>query len=277
MNSQSDLFARFKQPAFTGENRCLPCTIVNLVIALLLSIGVSIAVSVQFDWGWLSAIGAAGSLFAICLITTYLQGYLVPGTPWLTRTYLPDSILRRFDHHRAHVTRDADGLDLEQTLRDAGIVEDCPERSDICLDDAFEKNWTDRIESLRTTEANRDDLATFLDLDPDAITFEQHGDAFLAYENGVELAQWESHAAYLADMAAVPELRARIVDWNDIGPVQQSRLLHGLRSFLPKCPACGGMIVGGERRVRSCCRSYDVLALGCGECESRLFEVELPT
>ncbi len=74
-----------KQPEYTGENRCLPCTVVNLAIAAVV--------------GWLVARRnrVAGVLaVGISVALIYLRGYLVPGTPTLTKRYLPASVLRAF-------------------------------------------------------------------------------------------------------------------------------------------------------------------------------------
>lgn len=77
---------RLARPEYTGENRCTPCTVVNLVFALAISI----------------AVGRVRSLFALPTLVAataviYLRGYLVPGTPTLTRRYLPDRVLAAFD------------------------------------------------------------------------------------------------------------------------------------------------------------------------------------
>ncbi|WP_049896466.1 hypothetical protein [Natrialba chahannaoensis] len=74
-----------KQPEYTGENRCLPCTLVNLAIAAVA--------------GWLVARKhrAAGVLaIAVSTAIIYFRGYLVPGTPTLTKRYLPADVLRLF-------------------------------------------------------------------------------------------------------------------------------------------------------------------------------------
>ena len=80
-----DIVDDLKQPAYTGENRCEPCTILNLLIAG--AVGSLIARKSRL--GGLFAVG-----FSIVLI--YLRGYLVPGTPTLTKQYLPAEVLRWF-------------------------------------------------------------------------------------------------------------------------------------------------------------------------------------
>lgn len=70
-------------------------------------------------------------------------------------------------------------------------------------------------------------------------------------------------------------LAARSPGWRDVDVVNRSRLLDSLRMFLDTCPACSGPARLGQETVESCCRSIDVVAVTCSDCDSRLFEVEL--
>lgn len=82
------LLSKLRQPEYTGEHRCTPCTIINVGIA---AAGGIIATKLTSRLG--GTMTVAGSLGLI-----YLRGYLVPGTPQLTKQYLPDEILRRFEN-----------------------------------------------------------------------------------------------------------------------------------------------------------------------------------
>ncbi|QCS44208.1 hypothetical protein [Natrinema versiforme] len=82
---EPDIVDDLKQPEYTGENRCEPCTVLNLGIAAV----VSTAIARKSRVGGLLAAG-----ISIALI--YLRGYLVPGTPTLTKRYLPPEVLRWF-------------------------------------------------------------------------------------------------------------------------------------------------------------------------------------
>jgi hypothetical protein len=82
----SDLLERLEQPEYTGENRCTPCTILNLLIAA----GVSALVGRRNR-----ALGLLTFVASVALVS--LRGYLVPGTPELTKRYLPQSVLAAFD------------------------------------------------------------------------------------------------------------------------------------------------------------------------------------
>jgi hypothetical protein len=74
---------RVRQPEYTGENRCMPCTATNVVIAVLLSVGVGVLFP-----------PAGVVVFALSLGAIWLRGYLVPGTPELTKRYFPDWLPR---------------------------------------------------------------------------------------------------------------------------------------------------------------------------------------
>lgn len=80
-----DIVEELRRPEHTGESRCIPCTVVNSVLALLASLAVARKSKVG---GWLVA--------AISAALLYLRGYVVPGTPTLTKRYLPPAVLRWF-------------------------------------------------------------------------------------------------------------------------------------------------------------------------------------
>ena len=84
-----------KQPEYTGENRCIPCTIVNVLIALVLA-GLAYVIS----------LGVSVVVLVLSLIAIYVRGYLVPGTPTLTKQYMPERILALFDKGPVIETRD---------------------------------------------------------------------------------------------------------------------------------------------------------------------------
>lgn len=80
-----DVLEEFGRPEYTGENRCVPCTVVNLVIAA----AVAVVLGRRNRALGLFAFGAS-------VVVIALRGYLVPGTPTLTKRYLPPRLLRWF-------------------------------------------------------------------------------------------------------------------------------------------------------------------------------------
>ena len=85
--------SQLHQPEYTGDNRCTPCTIANVTIAAIGS-----ALLAQRS-KWLGA-----GTFVAALGTIHLRGYLVPGTPTLTKRSLPDRVLRWFEHDQPTLT-----------------------------------------------------------------------------------------------------------------------------------------------------------------------------
>jgi hypothetical protein len=76
---------RIREPEYTGENRCVPCTVVNGVLAVVLTAAAAVFGPVT------AAVVLVASVGSI-----YYRGYLVPGTPELTKRYLPDRVLHAF-------------------------------------------------------------------------------------------------------------------------------------------------------------------------------------
>lgn len=257
---------RFKQPEYIGENRCTPCTIVNVTIAIVASTALTFA-----------AIPLGIAFFAFSMAAIYLRGYIVPGTPTLTKTYFPDWLLQMFDKSEmATPTRTPKESDREpeEVLTEANVIEPCEEIDDLCLDDEFQTAWHNSMERVLEDGAEKNDLSRILDTDEDELEFEEHENAFLARIDGRRLGQWESHAALVADLAAARELSDRYDDWDELSVDNQSRILSGLRIFLEICPECGSTITAEQETVKSCCRSMEVVAATCEGCDARILEVE---
>ncbi|RJT02981.1 hypothetical protein [Halococcus sp. IIIV-5B] len=260
------LVDRFRQPEYTGENRCVPCTAVNIAIAA----GTSALVAVA------STVLGAG-IFTLSLGTIYLRGYLVPGTPALTKRYFPDRVLRWFDKDSATPMADeAVEIDPERVLLDADAVEPCREGTDLCLTADFQQAWRERIHTTRAHDLSEHHLADALNVSTtdDQIAVDQHDEAFVAHTDDAVVGQWSSRAAVIADVAAATELSERLPDWQNLAPAETARVLMSLRIFIERCPDCDGPVRVEEEVVESCCRSYDVIASACQECDARLFEME---
>ena len=260
------LVERLRQPEYTGENRCVPCTAVNIAIAA----GTSALVAVA------STVLGAG-IFTLSLGTIYLRGYLVPGTPALTKRYFPDRVLRWFDKDSTTpVADDTVEIDPERVLLDARAVEPCREGTDLCLTADFQQAWRERIHTTRTHDLSEHHLAGALGISTtdDQIAVDQHGEAFVAHTDDAVVGQWSSQAAVIADVAAATELSERLPDWQNLAPAEIARVLVSLRIFIERCPDCDGPVQVEEEVVESCCRSYDVIASACQECDARLFEME---
>lgn len=259
------LLDRVRQPEYTGENRCPPCTAVNTAIAAGLTAG-AFAVSPLLAPPVAVASGAA----------IWLRGYLVPGTPTLTARYMPEWMLAWFGKAGAGSdsgpTTDADEpVDVAGLLHAAGAVRETADGTDLELTPAFRSGWRERMAGM-DRERDAESLAAVLGVDPEAVEFQYVGGAVVAHGDGYHVGQWESRAAFVADVAAAAEIEAIHPAWADLGARERSETLGGLRLFLEACPACEGTVAFEQTVVRSCCRETDVLALSCRDCGARLLE-----
>lgn len=275
------VLSRLKQPEYTGENRCMPCTVVNTVIAAVVSVVVA-AVAWQ-----LTAPTVAGGLGVAVFVASgaaiYFRGYLVPGTPELTKQYFPEWLLAAFgkapEQPAAGVARAEDAgesssepLDPETALVSAGALEECQGGADLCLTDGFRSAWYDAIDELKAEDADRDRLLDLLEVEGTEVEVEEFGEAFRAMVDDRPAGTWQSEAAYLADLGAGTILAERYERWDDLAVGQRGRLLNGLRLFIDRCPTCDGTPDFGTETVESCCTTHEVAAVECEDCGARLFE-----
>ncbi|WP_424018751.1 hypothetical protein ACOZ4N_04545 [Halorientalis pallida] len=266
---------RVRRPEYTGENRCVPCTAVNTAIAVAVAVAVGYVVTTAA--GSFVGTTVGGMVFALSVAAIYLRGYLVPGTPTLTKRYFPERVLAWFDKaetgDETATAPEVEEIDVETTLLDAGVLEEKP-HGDLGLTPAFAADFRERVERERDEESDREAVAAIVGIDPADLTFEEYGTAFVAHAEGQTVGRWESRAAFLADVAAGRVLPDYYDGWADTGPAGRGQLLAGLRLFVEQCPACDGQVRFGQEVVESCCRTVDVVAVTCEDCNSRLFEVD---
>ncbi|SHH61712.1 hypothetical protein [Halobaculum gomorrense] len=258
-----------RNPEYTGENRCFPCTLVNLSIGTAASVVVA-AVSPL----------AGGSLFGLSLLVIYLRGYLVPGTPTVTKRYLPDSFLRLFDKVDEPSTPPAlDDVDtIEAFLRRRDALREVEDGADLELTPSFRtahRKWAaeyDATDRLLAAPASLLFHGADVDVDAEDLTLTQGPNAFVLRSEDRPLARWESRAAMIGDVAAAAVFADRTDDWAAIDPETRLQVLGALRLWYDRCPACGGDVSLEQDVVESCCRSTSVLVGTCNDCGSRMFE-----
>ncbi|ELZ15312.1 hypothetical protein C477_19040 [Haloterrigena salina JCM 13891] len=253
-----DAFARLERPEHTGENRCLPCTAVNVAIAFALAVGIGVAGS--------ALVGALA--FACCLLLVYLRGYLIPGTPTLTRRYLPDRIRSWFGKadtpgpERRPTIETADLEAAVETLSTADVVRSTANGDGLRLTDDFRERWTDGLPAGGAVESPADAVALLVDADE----IDSYGEATVELD-GTKRLRWESDAALAADVAADRELRTRLDGWEALEPADRRDVLAGLRLLRERCPACDGPLETHRERIEHCCRRPRVaLETDCETC-----------
>lgn len=191
----------------------------------------------------------------------YLHGYPLPGTPTLAKRYFPDWLLRRFEKTEVVGTESeytmfaegAEEIDPEPYLRKFGAIEPCQGGTDRCLTDEFRFRWRTRIKEIRELEYE-DELRSLWDWKPDKLTIDTDGDGCAVHQGENTIAMWGTEAALVADVAALPELQASYPPRQEVTPIVQNSLIHGLRVFLEWCPLCDSQLSFSENTVESCCR-----------------------
>ena len=272
--SIADTVDRLRRPEYTGANRCTPCTVVNVLIAAVVSGAVALLVP---------AVGVVAFFAAVGII--YLRGYLVPGTPALTKRYLPARVLRLFG--KEPIERSFDGRTTNATsesvehgpsesaadesddepggpLAAAGVVNRT--EGDIDLTSGFREEWRERIHTVRERSPGTEDVrATF-----DAESVSRHGDQSFVLDGNTSI-RWGSNAALVADIAAAELLREHIEGWSDFDRDRQRPILLGLRLCLDRCPSCDGALDVTEGRVDPCCQKPHLVADSvCRDCGAAL-------
>lgn len=275
--STRDVISRFRQPEYTGENRCAPCTVVNVLIAAAVSVLVGIV-----------SVPIAVVIFSLLLGMIYVRGYLVPGTPTLTKTYFPDRVLRWFDkestpEYDVFVEEADTDFDSEVVLLSVDALAESRHADDLRLTPGLQEEWHREMDRLDESAAKRL-LVDGAGIAPDRISAEQKKRFYIASVDeyrlrdrvlsNYRLGQWESSAAFVADMAAGRVLERRIENWSDLPGHKRSELQRSLRVFLEQCPECDGSVSVAEETVESCCRSRQVLVNRCQDCGTRLFEID---
>ncbi|ESS05128.1 MAG: hypothetical protein A07HR67_00108 [uncultured archaeon A07HR67] len=232
-----------RNPRYTGPNRCLLCTVVNLGIAAALALAVATA-----------SVGWAVVVFTVGVATIAVRGYLVPGTPELTKRYLPERVLAWVGKGP---TPRSEALDAAATLVGAGVLRESATAADLVLEAGFHDAWRRHARRLADANADAAALARFVDADPEAVSVADRGHAYVGVIGDEPVGRWESRPAFLADLAAAAAIDERWSGWAALSTARRSELLGSLRLFVETCPTCDGHV------------TLDATVVGSTTCSSR--------
>lgn len=255
MSTLRRLYRALRRPAYTGANRCWPCTALNAGL---------VAAAAAAVWRRNRPLGAAvAAVGALCVA---LRGYVVPGTPrFAPRLVAP--LPFEFGHgpddvDSGSLAADADPEALMAELLAAGVI--TADGEDLYLAASFREEWTARMAELRGLPgpalAERAAAASH-----EAVEGEYHdGRVLLAGGRDV----WLRPAVAVAETAAVETLAG-----TDLPAALRAPAAGPLRTFLRTCPACGGRVL--ETTLRNCCGGPGGLrgrperpVLACEDCDA---------
>lgn len=272
-----ELLASLADESYTGENRCWPCTVLNLglvgVLALFLRARDRSLTSL-----FVAVVGVA---------VIYLRGYLVPYTPafaprLVAASPVPDEWFHggssnreteREDPARGESESLADdvGIDGETVLRElsaAGVIE--VEGEQLFLGPDVDTAWHERMDEL--ADCSLDALSATLQ---ESLTQVDHAEPY-AEDDADWVALGSDHKQLLPRPVVVAELAAYEVLGETIDD-ERLRVAgaEAFRMFLDSCPVCSSELV--ESSSVSCCgghlgpRQNPDETLVCPACEQRLY------
>jgi len=287
----------FRKPEYTGENRCVPCTVVNALLAAAGSIAVSLGAFVYAGAGATVALASGLAVLVPSALLIYLWGYFVPGTPELTKRYLPRRVLALFGkdpvaertgstdgEHSAEFDEEAfteameeiterheRAVDPETFLEEAGAI-DPDGDGDYRLADGIADAVQDRMAIYREGSIGIEAIATLFDTTAENI--EELDREYPAYRIGVRIRKWPSEGAWIADVATNEVLAETTDDWVDLPVEQRADTLAWLRGLHPGCPMCDGETRFSDDVIESCCGRFEVTTIACVDCGERLREFD---
>jgi len=257
------LIESFRDPAYTGDRRCWPCTTLNAAL-----VGLA-ALLVGRRWrrlGGVLVVGIGGLLIA-------LRGYVVPYTPRFA-PQLVDRLPVDLGYDHAPPAEPSDSLvaadnpdQLVGVLIEAGVLTG---KETLHLEDEFAEAWDREMAALRSASDTEVAAAAAAAVPFDAESTVSGERLLVAGRRDA----WLSRPVAIAEAAGIEALVAVGLDWeiaaSAVGP---------LRMFLPVCPDCGGSV--GESTVSNCCGGTkgiydrpDREVLACGDCEAILYEFQ---
>lgn len=250
--------SRVARKEHTGENRCWPCTALNLCLVGIGGVAAAAAAST----------GVGLVVAAVGCAVVWLRGYLLPYTPTVAprlaarlprdpfhaarnrdRSRAPDGGTDSLADATGANGSDADGEAVLGSLVDAGVVR--PEGEALELDPAFERRWGDETAALRATSLDELAAAT-LDATPAASavdTFERRDRTYVILSDGSgdpAAESWLRRPVAIGETAA-----ARALAEAGVPAGRRAAAAHSLGLFLTACPACGGDVT--ERLAGGCC------------------------
>lgn len=258
----------FRNPDYTGKNRCWPCTAVNLIAVGLLSIGMA---TVGYGIGAI-LVGVLG------FIAIWVYGYAVPGTPQFTR-YLPERILQVFGKETSSTRRSAD---IVRALFEAELLVESTDGSPQLTDEA-KAAYETRARKLVSDHERLRDAVTELFPNIAAVSVNRGlGGSetwFGKDEEGNTTIQWEVRPIVAMDVAGAELLTTHVDGWEQYAPRKRQQAYSVLRQGASTCPSCGEEFEADNSRNVVCCGGRSLTgALRCPSCNYAVVDTnDLPT
>ncbi|GGN10285.1 hypothetical protein GCM10009021_07600 [Halarchaeum nitratireducens] len=234
----------------------------------------------------MAGLAAIDPILAIVVLTfegllIYYRGYLIPGTPELTKRYMPAWMLKLFGKtpveerlltHTQHEEPaiDADQLDPIVVLAEAGVATETADGTDVTLTSSFQNRLNQQEFAAPTEDAEEIFTELF-----DSVTIEDTDASIhhLTRSGGRVILTWPSHAAMLGDAKIAQALAETDTQFTERDEMNQLQLVQSTRTLLETCPACNGSLSFSQEERETCCQTYTAGVLSCDACDSTFLEV----
>jgi len=264
---------RFRQPQYTGEDRCLPCTTINLIMAVLIAGGVAL----------INPFIGIGVL-VVETVLIYYRGYLIPGTPELTKRYMPAWALKLFGKtpveeqaqsasSAQEQSTDASELNPIDVLTAIGVATETEDQADITLTTTFENLLNQQDFADPTADAE----AIFTKFFGDVTIEDTDTSVHLTRSDQGIIMNWPSHAAMIGDARIAQALAETDTQFTKRDEINQLQLIQSARTLLENCPVCDGSLSFSQEERETCCQTYTATVLSCDACDSTLLEINEST
>jgi hypothetical protein len=257
---------RFKQEEYTGEDRCLPCTIVNLSILLILSLIIGCIISIRRSYLESGIIVMVILIFGIFVI--WSRGYLVPKTPELTKKYMPTWMLKIFGK-KIYENIGYRFKNTQAILKQLDIIEPCKTDNDICLTESFKSEWRKEVNA----DNNSYNVIHNLYKNSISIKAAENNDSIYLENDKRIILIWPSVTALQIDAATVQVLKEKN-QWEDWPLQTKANVISSIRMLLDYCPD-GSDLVRDSEIVESCCSNHEVVTGVCAKSGDKIFELPL--
>ncbi|MFO7834782.1 MAG: hypothetical protein R6V31_12245 [Halohasta sp.] len=256
------LIDSLREPAYTGDRRCWPCTTGNAVL-----VGLA-ALLIGRRWrrlGGLFVLGVGGLLIA-------LRGYVVPYTPrfaprLVDRLPVDVGVDQSPAESSDSLVATDDPDQLVGVLIEAGVLTG---DEMLHLDDSFAEAWTEEMDALREATDREVAAAAAAAVPFDAESTVSGERLLVAGERDT----WLTRPVAIAEAAGIEALVEA-----GVGRGTAASAAGPLRMFLPACPDCGGPVV--ESTISNCCGGTkgvydhpDREVIACGDCEAVCYEFQ---
>lgn len=266
--------AAIRRPEYTGENRCLACTLVNVVL-----LGAAcLLVGLVHPAAALVAAAVGGAL-------VWYRGYLVPYTPRFAPRLVAWLPVVEFGPRHGHASLDPgvrsgtgrseeDATLVLEALVEAGVIQ--ADGDGLVLADDFRERWNEEVDQLAALEP--DGLARAA-LDASTVAesseaVEGSDESFVVLSDGAGNVSWLPRPVAVAETAA-----ARALAHADVPPERRDLAAHATCAFIERCPVCDGEVV--EASADSCCGGTvpsptvePPRVLACTACDVSFFTLE---